>query len=87
MSPGDLATLSLLDTDQGVCPAGHPCRLNKSAIGWRRCAASEYLGMALICWDVTRQAIDDAETRGANVGVVTWARTFLRDQTDVADRG
>jgi hypothetical protein len=29
MSPADLATLSLLDLDQGVCPNGHPCALGE----------------------------------------------------------
>ena len=28
LSDGDLATLSLLDPDQGVCPNGHACRLD-----------------------------------------------------------
>jgi len=35
MSPSDLATLSLLDPDQGVCPSGHPCRVGDAVDAFR----------------------------------------------------
>jgi hypothetical protein len=77
MSEADLATLSLLDPDQGVCPNGHPCRLDDQDIGQRRCAAGEYRGLALICWDITTMAIDDADSAGADPALVGWARAHL----------
>jgi hypothetical protein len=54
MSPADLATLSLLDPDQGVCPNGHPCQLSDS-VGERACDQGEYRGLALICWEIAEQ--------------------------------
>jgi hypothetical protein len=78
MSPADLATLSLLDPDQGVCPKGHPCRLS-DAIGERECSRGEYRGLALICWAITWDAIDIAAESGADHVVVAWARSFIAD--------
>ena len=80
MSPDDLATLSLLDPDQGVCPEGHPCRLG-DVVGRRKCDGGDYVGPALICWDVTELAIDCAARDGARRGVVEWARQFLAERT------
>jgi hypothetical protein len=79
MNPADLATLSLLDPDQGVCPDGHPCRLSQP-IGERACSQGEYRGHALICWEITPFAIDDAERRGAPKVTVAWARSTLADR-------
>jgi hypothetical protein len=76
MSPADLATLSLLDPNQGVCPNGHPCRLS-DAIGERECSHGEYRGLALICWDITMDEVDRAERAGADATVMDWARKFL----------
>ena len=78
MTPQDLATLSLLDPDQGVCPEGHPCRLAEE-LGWRTCAAGEYTGRALICWDVTAAAIETAQRGAAATDVVAAARAFLSE--------
>jgi hypothetical protein len=78
-SDGDLATLSLLDPDQGVCPNGHSCRLD-DRIGYRRCATCDYRGFALICWDVTFEAIMSAERAGAAMDLVAWARLFLANR-------
>lgn len=80
VSPADLATLSLLDPDQGVCPAGHPCRLD-NVVGRRRCAEDEYSGYALICWDLTREHLEAAVDGGADPMVVEWARSFLDDRS------
>ena len=79
MSPADLATLSLLDPDQGVCPEAHPCRW-ADRVGQRRCAAGEYNGLGLICWDVTSAAIDVAAHEGADAIVIAWARSFVSDR-------
>jgi hypothetical protein len=79
MSPADLARLSLLDPDQGVCPNGHPCVLARQ-VGRRGCLGGEYVGHALVCWNVTTAAIDGAEGLGADAIVVGWARSYLRDQ-------
>lgn len=79
MSPNDLATLSLLDPDQGVCPDRHPCRL-ADQVGRRRCYAGEFEGLALICWTITPDAIDAAERAGAAPFALTWARSFLADR-------
>jgi hypothetical protein len=78
MSPADLATLSLLDPDQGVCPNGHPCRLS-DAIGERECFGGEYRGLALICWGITPGAIVRAARAGADPAIVEWASSFLAD--------
>jgi hypothetical protein len=78
----DLATLSLLDPEQGVCPNGHPCRLDPSAVGRRRCEAGEYTGLALICWDVTEEAIASAAAAGADGMVVEWAFLGLGNPQD-----
>ena len=74
----DLATLSLLDPDQGVCPSGHACRLD-GRVGDRRCATCDYRGLALICWDIRADQIEDAYQRGADPRVVVWARSFVQD--------
>jgi hypothetical protein len=79
MSPADLATLSLLDTDQGVCPTGHPCDLGP-LIHQRSCLSGEYVGLALICWDITVEHIAAARRAGADAVIVDWAVSFLRDQ-------
>jgi hypothetical protein len=79
MTPADLATLSLLDPDQGVCPNGHPSRLSEVA-GERICAGGEYRGLALICWEITSDAIERAERGGADPIIVAWGRTFLAEK-------
>ncbi len=79
MFPSDLVTLSLLDPDQGVCPAGHPCRLT-DPIGDRVCENGEYRGLALICWEVTSEAIDAGEDAGVSRNLIRWARSFLADR-------
>ena len=81
MSPSDLATLSLLDPDQGVCPNGHVCRPNEVA-GYRSCSSCGYRGPALICWEVTIEEIDSAERAGAARVVVDSARTFAAERID-----
>lgn len=78
-SPADLATLSLLDPDQGVCPNGHPCRIG-DAVGERMCARGEYKGHSLICWEITSDEIEDAERAGADPRSVAWARSFVEDR-------
>ena len=75
----DLATLSLLDPDQGVRPSGHACRLD-NLVGDRRCATCGYRGLALICWDITAEAIDAAAKVGAAATTIEWARSFLADR-------
>jgi hypothetical protein len=80
MSPADLATLSLLDPDQGNCPAGHPCSVDEHRLGWRRCAGREFRGMALICWDATQVDIDAAEQAGADRQTCSWARGSVSDR-------
>jgi len=77
MSPADLATLSLLDPDQGVCPHGHECRVDDDDIGYRRCAEGDYDGGALICWDVTELEIERARLLGAKAEVLERATAFL----------
>jgi hypothetical protein len=76
MSPADLATLSLLDPDQGVCPNGHPCALDQ-LVGRRACGSCGYAGTALICWEITSDHIDLAERAGADPIVVDSGRSFL----------
>jgi hypothetical protein len=78
MSPADLATFSMLDPDQGVCPNGHRCVLAEP-VGRRACKACGYQGIALICWEITTGHIDRAEAAGADSLVVGWARSYLRD--------
>jgi hypothetical protein len=79
MSPADLATLSLLDPDQGVCPNGHRCGFGPEA-GRRACATCGFHGIALICWEITTDHIDRAETAGADAFVVASARSFIADR-------
>jgi hypothetical protein len=79
MSPPDLATLSLLDADQGVCPSGHRCDLGPS-VGLRRCESGEFVGLALVCWDISADHIDAARSAGADARVAEWAHSFLTDQ-------
>jgi hypothetical protein len=81
MSPADLATLSLLDPDQGVCPNGHPCRLS-GVVGERECSNGEYQGRPLICWEIRLNEIDRAAWSGANPQIVNWAISFLADRAD-----
>ena len=78
LSTGALATLSLLDTDQGVCPDGHR-RVQDPEIGYRACATCSYRGLALICWEVTSDEIEIAELMSADIRVVAWARSFVAD--------
>jgi hypothetical protein len=79
MSPADLATLSLLDPDQGVCPNGHRCALAR-IVGRRICATCGFIGIALICWEITSEHIDESERAGADRVVVDNGRAFLADQ-------
>jgi hypothetical protein len=79
MSPSDLATLSLLDPDQGVCPDGHACDFGDT-IGERVCDRGEYRGLALIWWDISSEGIDGAARIGAAANVIDWARAFLADR-------
>jgi hypothetical protein len=79
MSPADLATLSLLDPDQGMCHQGHRCRLAPIA-GRRACATCSYRGIALICFELTADHIDGAETARADRFVVASARSFMADR-------
>lgn len=79
MSPADLATLSLLDPDQGVCPNGHPCSLDRT-VGRRACWDCGYASVALICWEITSDHLDRAERAGANSRVVSSGRSFIADQ-------
>jgi hypothetical protein len=79
MSPADLATLSLLDPDQGVCPNGHRCLLGP-IVGRRACRTCGYRGIALICWEITADHIDAADRAGADALVVSWARSLVFDQ-------
>jgi hypothetical protein len=79
LSDGDLATLSLLDPDQGTCPNGHACRLD-DRVGYRRCGTCDFRGLALICWGVTFEAIKSAERAGAATDLVAWARLFLANR-------
>jgi hypothetical protein len=79
LSDGDLATLSLLDPDQGTCPNGHACRLD-DRVGYRRCATCDYHGFALICWEVTTWHVEEAGLRGADATVLRWAKEFLAER-------
>jgi hypothetical protein len=76
LSSADLATLSLLDPDQGTCPNGHGCDMGPE-VGERHCRGGDYRGLALICWEITSGAIDAAATAGADPAAVAWARSFL----------
>jgi uncharacterized protein (DUF2237 family) len=75
LSQSDLATLSLLDPDQGVCPSGHAC-LTDTIVGYRRCSTCDYAGFGLICWQITTDDIDFAASDGADARIVEWARSF-----------
>jgi hypothetical protein len=79
MSPADLATLSLPDPDQGVCPNGHPCELDR-VVGRRTCRTRGYRGLALICWETTANHIDLAARAGADPILISSARLFLADR-------
>ena len=79
MTPADLATLSLLDPQQGVCPEGHACRLI-DPVGDRACGTCDYWGPALICWDITQAPIESAAVHGAAPNVVEFARAFMIDE-------
>jgi hypothetical protein len=79
MTPADLATLSLLDPDQGDCPNGHPCKLGET-VGERACSRGEYRGQALICWEITLDEIGRAELAGAHARIVAWAQSFVEDR-------
>lgn len=79
LSPGDLATLSLLDPHQGVCPNGHRCRLDREP-GFRSCVTCDYRGMALICWKITDEDIERARANHADGMVVEWARSFIQGE-------
>lgn len=78
MSPADLATLSLLDPDQGVCPSGHRCHL--SSPRERTWATCDYAGLALVCRDITLSEIEIAEAAGADRRLAEWARLYLADR-------
>jgi hypothetical protein len=79
MIPSQVATLALLDPDQGVCPEGHRCALARTS-GRRACSVCSYVGMALICWGVTYEQLDLAERAGADPLVVSFGRSFLADR-------
>jgi hypothetical protein len=79
MSPADLATLSLLDPDQGVCPHGHRCHLG-DVVGERVCRSGEYRGLALICWDISSDGVEVAERAGGDPRVVAWARSYVAER-------
>jgi hypothetical protein len=79
MSRADLATFSLLDPDQGVCPNGHPCRFDE-VLRYRHCGTCDYRGPGLTCWEITSGEIDRAELAGADPLVVDWARAFVADK-------
>jgi hypothetical protein len=79
MTPAELATLSLLDPDQGVCPNGHVCRSNEVR-GYRSCLSCGYRGPALICWEITIEEVDSAERAGAVPLAIDWARTMLAER-------
>lgn len=70
----------LLDSDQGVCPAGHPCQLigrsSPTVTAKRRCGNSihDYVGLPLIRLDVTPEQIDEAEVGGVDPAIIEWAR-------------
>lgn len=80
LSAGDLATLSLLDPEQGVCPDAHRCRLDREP-GFRACDTCDYRGLALICWELTPGALAIASQTGADPSVVSWADAFLDDRS------
>jgi hypothetical protein len=79
LSQGDLATLSLLDPEQGVCPNGHPCTFDREP-GYRRCQGCDYRGFALICWEITSADLEAARQAGADGSVMIWAKAFLDDR-------
>lgn len=79
MPPSDLATLALLDADQGVCPSGHRCELGSPRE--RRCCTCGYTGLPLVCREITPRAVSGAEAEGADPSVVEWARQYLADQS------
>ena len=60
-------------------PGRSPLRPDE-AIGRRQCDVCGYRGLALICWDVTPEAIGTAEAAGAEPTVVAWAWAFLADR-------
>lgn len=80
LSQGDLATLSLLDPHQGVCPNGHGCRLDPEP-GFRKCDVCDYRGWALICWEITSAMIEEARRLGAKERVCAWAESFRQETT------
>lgn len=79
MSPADVATRSLLDPDQGVCPNGHRCVLAEP-VGRRACATCRFQGISLICWEITADHIDRANHAGADSVVVSSARSFVANR-------
>ena len=79
MMPALVATLALLDPDQGVCPEGHRCSLDRT-IGRRACRECSYVGIALLCWQVTSKQLDLAERAGADPLIVSFGRSFLADR-------
>lgn len=79
MTPAELATLGLLDPDQGVCPDGHRCARDHTA-GRRACRDCDYVGIALICWEITSDQLDLAERAGADPLVISSGRSFLADR-------
>jgi hypothetical protein len=79
LSSSDLATLSLLDPEQGVCPNGHRCRFGQ-VVGHQFCKTCGYEGMALICWNITFEKIDRAAQAGSDAAVVSWGRAFVIDR-------
>jgi hypothetical protein len=78
MSPADFATRSLLDPDQGVCPNGHRCGMAR-IVGRRICATCGFIGIGLICREITSEHIDEAERAGADRLVVDNGRAFLAE--------
>jgi hypothetical protein len=80
MSPADLATLSLLDPDQGVCPKGHRCAVAEPVGRRRTCETCGFHGIALICFEIKADQIDSAEAAGADAFVVASARSFIADR-------
>ena len=74
----DAATVSLLDTEPGVCPAGHRCEFGPD-LGRRRCRRCGYVGLALICPGISPADIERAERHGADDVVVVWARASLAE--------
>ena len=79
LSPADLATQSLLDPDQGVCPDGHECQA-ANPVGIRSCSTCGYRGLGLICWEISPEEIITAERAGAAPSAIAWARLFRADR-------